>query len=88
LDIGLLQKRVLKYLKGTQDFALRYSKVDEFNLIRYFDSDFVGDKETGLSTLGYLMSLGSIVVSWRFHNRGRICGSCRSDEGDFGNGHI
>jgi len=26
-------KRVLKYLKGTQDFGLKYSKVDDFNLI-------------------------------------------------------
>ena len=71
-------------MKGTQDFALRYSKADEFNLIRYFDSDFVGDKETGLSTLGYIMSLGSIVVSWRLHNSG----ICKNDEEDFGNGHI
>jgi hypothetical protein len=58
-------KRVLKYLKGTQDFGLRYSKVDDFNLIGYFDSDFVGDKENGVSTSGYLMSLGSTIVSWR-----------------------
>jgi hypothetical protein len=52
-------------LKGTQDFGLRYSKVDDFNLIRYSDSDFDGDKENGVSTSGYLMSLGSVVVSWR-----------------------
>jgi hypothetical protein len=37
-------KRVLKYLKGTQDFGLKYSKVDDFNLTGYSDSDFVGDK--------------------------------------------
>jgi hypothetical protein len=30
-------KRVLKYLKGTQDFGLGYSKMDDFNLIGYFD---------------------------------------------------
>ena len=35
-------KRVLKYLKGTQDFGLKYSKVDDFNLIGYFDLDFDG----------------------------------------------
>jgi len=28
-------KRVLKYLKGTQYFSLRYFKVDNFNLFRY-----------------------------------------------------
>jgi hypothetical protein len=56
-------KRVLKYLKGIQDFGLRYSKVDDFNLIRYYDLDFVEDKENGVSTSGYLMSLGSTTVS-------------------------
>jgi hypothetical protein len=58
-------KRVLKYSKGTQDFGLRYSKVNEFNLRRYFDSDFDREKENGVSTSGYLTSLGSTIVSWR-----------------------
>eukprot|EP00253_Pinus_taeda_P034592 PITA_34592 len=34
-------------------------------LSRYFDSDFDGDKEIGVSTSGYAISLGSGVVSWR-----------------------
>eukprot|EP00253_Pinus_taeda_P034659 PITA_34659 len=37
-------KRVLRYLKGTQDFGIKYTKVDDFSLIGYFDSDFDGDK--------------------------------------------
>ena len=52
-------------MKGTQDFELEYSKVDDFNLIEYSNLDFDGDKENGVSTSGYLMSLGSAVVSWR-----------------------
>ena len=56
-------KRDLKYFKGTQYFGLKYSKVDEFNLIRYSDSEFDGDKENGVSTSGYLMSLGSTIIS-------------------------
>ena len=56
-------KRVLKYLKGTQDFGLRYSKVDDFNLIEFPDSNSVGDKENGVSTSRYLMSLGPTTVS-------------------------
>jgi hypothetical protein len=58
-------KRVLKYLKGTQDFGLRYSKVEDFNLIGYFNSTFDGYKENGVSTSGYLISLGSAAISWR-----------------------
>eukprot|EP00253_Pinus_taeda_P024911 PITA_24911 len=43
-------KRVLRYLKGTQDFGIKYTKVDNFNLIGYSDSDFNGDKKNGVST--------------------------------------
>lgn len=58
-------KRVLRYLKGTQDLGIKYTQVDDFSLIGYSDSDFDGDKETGVSTSGYAMSLGSGAVSWR-----------------------
>eukprot|EP00253_Pinus_taeda_P018733 PITA_18733 len=58
-------KRVLKYLKGTQDFGIKYTQVDDFSLIEYSDSDFDGDKETRVSTSGYAMSLGSGAISWR-----------------------
>ena len=58
-------KRVLRYLKGTQDFGLKYTQVGDFILTGYSDSDFDGDKETGVSTTGYTMSLGSGAVSWR-----------------------
>eukprot|EP00253_Pinus_taeda_P026080 PITA_26080 len=58
-------KRVLRYLKGTQDLGIKYTQVDDFSLIGYSDSDFDGDKETGVSTSGYAMSIGSGAVSWR-----------------------
>ena len=58
-------KRVLKYLNGTQDFRLKYTQVGDFNLIGYSDLDFNEDKETGVSTSSYAMSLRSGVVSWR-----------------------
>eukprot|EP00253_Pinus_taeda_P004420 PITA_04420 len=58
-------KRVPKYLKGTQDFGIKYTQVGDFSLIGYSDSDFDGDKETGVSTSGYAVSLGSGAVSWR-----------------------
>ncbi|XP_057867591.2 secreted RxLR effector protein 161-like [Cryptomeria japonica] len=58
-------QRVLKYLKGTQTLDIKYSKVSDFHLIGYSDSDFDGDKEHGVSTSGYLMTLGSTTVTWR-----------------------
>eukprot|EP00253_Pinus_taeda_P033228 PITA_33228 len=58
-------KRVLRYLKGSQYFGIKYTQVDDFNLIGYSHSNFDGDKETGVSTSGYAMSIGSGAVSWR-----------------------
>ena len=57
-------KRVLKYLKETQSYGIKYSKVSEFHLTRYSDFDFDGDKEHGVSTSG-LMNLGSTSIAWR-----------------------
>jgi len=62
-------KRVLRYLKETQDFGIKYTQVEDFSLIGYSDSDFDGDKEIGVSTSGYAMSLGSATFSWRSHKQ-------------------
>jgi len=43
--------------------------VDGFNLIRYYDLEFLGHKENGVSSSCYLMSLGSITISWRAHKQ-------------------
>jgi hypothetical protein len=56
-------KRVLRYLKGTQYFRLKYSKVEDIKLVGYTNSDFDEDKENGVSTLGYLITLRSTTIS-------------------------
>ncbi|XP_070019532.1 secreted RxLR effector protein 161-like [Nicotiana sylvestris] len=35
-------KRILRYLKGTQDLVLYYPSGDNFNLVRYADADYTG----------------------------------------------
>eukprot|EP00253_Pinus_taeda_P002087 PITA_02087 len=45
------------------------------SLIGYPDSDFDGDKEIGVSTSGYAMSLGSGAVSWRSHKQSVLADS-------------
>lgn len=52
-----IAKIILKYLKGTQDFGLKYSQVDDFSLIGYSTSNFDGGMENEVSTSGYIMSL-------------------------------
>ena len=73
-------KQVLKYLKGTQKFGLKYSKVPDFHIIGYSDSYFDGDKEHGVSTSGYLMSLGSAVVAWRSRKQSILVDSTTKEE--------
>ena len=43
--------------------------MDDFNLIGYCDSNLDGDKETKVSTSGYVMSLGLGAISWRSHKQ-------------------
>ena len=56
---------MLKYLKGTRSFGIKYSKVLDFRLTGYSNSGFDGDKEHGVSTSRYLMNLGSTTITWR-----------------------
>ena len=58
-------KRVLRYVKGTEDYGLLYKK-EESNgeLIGYNDSDFVGDCSDQKSTSGHIFFFGGMAVRW------------------------
>jgi hypothetical protein len=55
----------LKYLAGTPDLALHYSKEGGRTLIGYSDSDFAGCKGTRKSTTGYIFTLAGGPVAWK-----------------------
>lgn len=57
-------KRILRYLKGTDDLCLFYPRSDVFDLKGYTDADFAGDLVNRKSTSGTLQFLGSCLVSW------------------------
>ena len=60
-------KRVLRYLKGTVGFSLKYLRdtQDDVILFGYSDADWGGDLVTRRSTTGYCFYLGTgSVVSW------------------------
>ncbi|XP_070009945.1 secreted RxLR effector protein 161-like [Nicotiana sylvestris] len=57
-------KRILRYLKGTQDLVLYYPSGDSFNLIRYADADYAGYLVDRKSTSGMAHFLGSRLISW------------------------
>jgi hypothetical protein len=56
-------RRILRYLKHTQNVGFWYPKGAKFELIRYSNSDYVGCKVERKSTLGTCQLLGRSLVS-------------------------
>jgi hypothetical protein len=65
----MAEKHVLRYLKGTIDYGLRYVLDREIRLQGYADSDWVGSVADRKSTSGCCFSLGSTMISWLNRNR-------------------
>lgn len=57
-------KRVIRYLKGTIDFELKYNNPIG-PLTGYSDADWAGDLESRRSTTGFIFNLGSGAISWK-----------------------
>ena len=58
-------KRVLRYVKGIEDYGLLYKKGDlKGELIGYSDRDFAGDCSDRKSTSSHIFFFGGMTVSW------------------------
>ncbi|XP_056166715.1 secreted RxLR effector protein 161-like [Syzygium oleosum] len=57
-------KRVLRYLKGTLSYGIKFCKIQEFKLQGYSDSGWAGSVDNMRSTLGYCFAFGSACFSW------------------------
>jgi hypothetical protein len=58
-------KHLLRYLKGSADLRLVYSPTQDPELFTtYVDADHGGDVDTGKSTTGYLVKMGTGAVAW------------------------
>jgi hypothetical protein len=57
-------KRILRYLKGTEDLCLFYPKKCPFNLVGYTDADYAQCTIDRKSTSGMAQFLGPCLVSW------------------------
>jgi hypothetical protein len=58
-------KHVLRYLRGTTDMRLFYSKSSNSQLVEYADAGFLSDPHKGRSQTGYLFTCGSTAISWK-----------------------
>ena len=58
-------KHIFRYLKGTLNYGLQYTRDKQTNCIGYSDADWGGDLDDRKSTSGYLFQLSGAAVSWR-----------------------
>ncbi|XP_070017750.1 uncharacterized protein [Nicotiana sylvestris] len=65
-------KRILRYLKGTQDLVLYYLSGNNFNLIGYADADYAGYLVDRKSTSRMAHFLGSCLISWRTRKQNSV----------------
>ena len=57
-------KYILRYLKGTIDYGMRYDANKKVNLQGYVDSNWDGSALDRKSTLGWCFSMGLGAISW------------------------
>ncbi|XP_018628104.1 secreted RxLR effector protein 161-like [Nicotiana tomentosiformis] len=65
-------KRILRYLKVTQNPVLYYLSGDNFDLIGYADADYTGYLVERKSTSGMAHFLGSCLISWRARKQNSV----------------
>nr|XP_033517251.1 secreted RxLR effector protein 161-like [Nicotiana tomentosiformis] len=65
IDHLRVAKKVLRYLQGTKDYMLMYNRLDNFEVIVYSDSIFVGCIDSRKSTSRYIFMLAGGAISWK-----------------------
>ena len=65
-------KHVMRYLKGTLDYELKYTSDNEISLYGFTNSDWAGNARDRKSTSGGFFSLGSGMISWFSRNHTSI----------------
>lgn len=73
-------KHILRYVKGTINYGLNFSRSSAFLLVAYSDADWARCVETRRSTYGYSIFLGGNLVSWSVKKQPTVaCSSCESE---------
>jgi hypothetical protein len=68
-------KHILRYVRGTIAYGLRYTFSGGVMLHGYTDSDWMGNTMDRKSTSGYCFSLGLVMISWSSRKHGSIAQS-------------
>ena len=73
-------KHVLRYVRGTITYGLRYTSSSGVLLSGYANSDWDGSAVGQKSTSGYCFSIGSVMSSWSSRKQGSITQSTAEAE--------
>ena len=74
-------KRILRYVKGTKRYGILYTSSENFELIRYTDSDCAGSIDDRKITSRYVFHLGSGAISWA--SKKKPIGALSTIEGEY-----
>ena len=77
-------KHILRYLKSTIDYGIKYEPNQKINLEGYVDSDCTGSSIDRKSTSWCFFSMGSGVISW--FNRKQSCVALSTAEAEYATG--
>lgn len=78
-EAWLFLKRMLKYIKATQDFGI-VSEISDIPLIAWTDSDWDSDRNDRRSVSGYICFLYGVPVSWYSHKQATVALSTMESE--------
>ena len=73
-------KAILRYLKGTLDYGIKYTDASDVELTGYSDSDWAGNLDDRRSTTRYVFGIGSEIVSWSSKNQPTVSLSSTEEE--------
>ena len=74
-------KHILRYLKGTVDYGLKYGANQKINLHGYVDLYWEGSATDKKSNSGCCFSLGSGMITW--FNRKKSCVALSTTEAEY-----
>ncbi|XP_015965636.1 uncharacterized mitochondrial protein AtMg00810-like [Arachis duranensis] len=73
-------KRILRYVKGTVDHGLLFSKSTDFRLLAFSDADWGGGLDDKKSITGFCVYLGSNLISWKSNKQTKVSKSSTEAE--------
>ena len=74
------KKHILRYLKGTSNMRLFYSKESKQQLLGYADAGYLSDPYKARSQTGYVFSCNGVAISWKFVKETMVATSSNHSE--------